>query len=405
MAGKNYIGYSVEDLLQDQEFISVVKEINTIEEWEQFLQSQGGSKKNILQARKIIQLFKTNEGVLSDNRKYKIWRNISKFNVEFSRNYNHVRLKTFAKVAASVLILISLGSLLYLSSYNKVDNQFQFSESQNELKPENPVLVLSDGSKVELEKSDPHIVVLKGQDAIQIDNDSIVENHTSIDEKTNEIKFNEIIIPYGKKSKLVLEDGTIVWLNAGSRFAFPQRFRGRERAVHLEGEAYFEVAKNENQPFVVVTDNINIEVLGTKFNVLAYNSNHFSETVLLEGSVNIWEKGKLFDDKIMMTPGQKATYNNDNKNIEVVFDPAPEMRISWVEGWCQFSNENLEYVLQKLERYYNINFQYNQEIISKLLPVSGKLDLKDSLSEVMVVLSGVAKFEYQISENNVIIIK
>ena len=404
MTEKKYTGFSVEDLIHDQEFVSIVIKMSTAEEWEQFLQSHNESKHNILRARKIIQLFKTSNVVLPDGKKYELWKNISRFNAEFSRNYKIARIKSAVRVAASILIIISLGSLLYLN-FNQVENQYQFPVSQNNLKTEKPMLVLSNGEEVELKQNESKIIVLKGQNAIQINNDSVVENRSSIDKTTKEVKFNEVIIPFGKKSKLVLEDGTKVWLNAGTRFAFPPKFERKERVVYLEGEAYFEVKKNVNQPFIISTDKINVEVLGTKFNVHAYKSDDFSETVLLEGSINIWEKSKLFNDKILMVPNQKATYNKVIEDIKLTFDPVPEMNIAWIEGWYQFTNEKLENVLKKLERYYNVSFEYDQAVISKVLPVSGKLDLKDSLNEVMIVLSGVAKFEYQISGNSVIIVK
>ena len=405
MTEKNYTGYSVEDLLHDQEFVITVKSINTSEEWEQFLQSRTSPDRvsnpvraSFIQARKIIQLFKTNEGTLPDEKKNKLWENIYRFKVEHSGNHKLFTLKTFARIAASILIIISLGGILYLH-FNRIENQYQFAESRNDLKTDKPLLVLSNGTKVELKKSESKITVLKDQDAIQINNDSIVKNQTYVGENTAEVKFNEVIIPFGTKSKLVLADGTTVWLNAGSRFAFPSKFNGKKREVILEGEAYFEVAKNAQKPFIVSTDNVNIEVYGTKFNVSAYGSDNLSETVLLEGSVSIWDNGRFFKDKIQMVPNQKATYDKTGKEIVLRPEPEPERTIAWVEGWYQYTNEKLEVVLKKLERYYNVRFEYDHSVISKVLPVSGKLDLKGSLDEVLVVLSKVAKFEYQISGN------
>ncbi len=404
MTEKKYLGYSVEDLLHDQEFISLVKNLNTPQEWERFLQVHIESKNNMIQAQKMILLFQTNEGVLSDERKHKLWNNISHFNPISAGNYKLIRIKSFARIAATILIIISLGGLVYLQ-FNRSENQYRFSDSRNDLKTDNPLLVLSNGKTVELKKTESKIEVLKGKDAIQINNDQIVDNQTSNDKTSIEAKFNEVIIPFGKKSKLILEDGTTVWLNAGSRFAFPQKFNRNKREVLLDGEAYFEVAKNVQKPFLISTGDIKIEVLGTKFNVSAYRSDNQSETVLLEGSVNIWDNGKLFKDKILMVPNQKATYSKSGKNIVLEPEKEPGLSIAWVEGWYQFKNENLEKVFLKLEKYYNVRFKYDQKIISGLLPVSGKLDLKDSLDEVMAVLSKVAKFKYQISGNSVIIIK
>ncbi len=395
-----YINNSVEELLDDKEFVSIVKGIKKKEDWEQFLRNHIESKKNILLARKFILSFETSDGYLPDDKKYKLWKNISTFNKEFPKKIKVARIKTLFKVAAVGLILLSIGSLWYLNQGNQ---KFQFSESRENLKVENPLLVLSNGDQVQLEKDDSKIVILKDKNAIQINNDSIVENQTFINEKTRKIRFNEVIIPFGKKSSLVLADGTRVWLNAGSRFAFPPDFNGKNREVYLEGEGYFEVAKDEGQPFIISTNNINIEILGTKFNISAYNSDDFIETVLLEGSVNIWERNKLFKEKILMIPNQKATYSKIQRDIVLKTEPMPEAYIAWVEGWYEFTNENLDQVLKKLERYYNINFEYNRVFNLSALPVTGKLDLKDSLNDVMIVLSGVAKIDYRISGDTVIL--
>lgn len=398
MTERRYTG-SVEDLLHDQEFVSTVKRVNTEEEWEQFLKDHSVSSSNINQAREIILLFKTSEGTLDKERTQKLWNHISQYNSRRSSNHKRIQLKIFARIAAAILIILSLGGLLYFQfngEQRKLD-QYQFSRSENDLKGDEPLLVLSNGSKVGLEKTESKITVLKDQDAIQINNDSIVKNQPSAGKKSDLIKFNEVIIPFGKKSRLVLADGTTVWLNAGSRFAFPSKFMGKKRNVILDGEAYFEVAKNTHQPFTVSAGGVTIEVLGTRFNVSAYNLDNFSETVLLEGSVNIWDNCKFFKDKVLMTPSQKATYDKKGKEIVLKTEMEPGNAIAWVSGWYKFTNERLEEVLKRLGKYYNVRFEYDQSIISKALPVSGKLDLKDSLEEVMFVLSKVAKFEYQIS--------
>ncbi len=403
MKVKKFKDYSVEDLLHDQEFVSIVKRLNSPEEWEQFLQYRSESANNIIQARKILHLFQTSEDrILAKEKNQKLWDNIYRFNTESSRHNKTIRLKTFIRVAASILIIISLGGLLY-QHFSKIENQYQFSESRNDLKTDNPLLVLSNGNTVKLKKSESKIEVLKGRDAIQIDNDQIVENQSSIVKATNKAKLNEVIIPYGKKSKIVLEDGTTVWLNAGSRFAFPQEFSGKKREVFLEGEAYFEVAKNVKMPFIISTAEIEVEVLGTRFNVYAYKSDNLCETVLFEGSVNIWDNSKFFKEKIQMEPNQKATYDKTTKNIVLKSESESGKIISWVNGWYEFKNEDFERVLKKLEKYYNVKFEYDQAVVSKILPISGKLDLKESLIEVMIVLSKVAKIEYQISGKTVTI--
>lgn len=403
MGKEKYSGYSVEELLEDQEFVIRINNIRTKEEWDQLLQSNISTKDQIIRARRIIELFKTYEGKLSEERKLHLWQNISIYNKNPSQTLRTFKISPLLKIAASILVVIALGSTVFWG-LNRTEETYKFSESEGiDRKSESSFLRLSNGTKINLTDEKSEIVVLKNQDAILINKDSVVDNTPVKRQDINQVALNEVTVPFGNKTTLVLADGTKVWLNAGSRFAFPQSFIGEKREVFLEGEAYFEVSKNENQPFIVSTQKIDVEVLGTKFNLSAYQSDNFCETVLLEGTVKVQDNGKLFKDKLELKPNQKATYYTDNKELIRSFAPDAEMYISWINGWYQFSNENLITVLDKLERYYNIRFIHDQAITSKALPISGKLDLKDSINEVMLVLSKVAKINYQISENEVII--
>lgn len=402
MEKNKYIGHSVDELIENQEFVALVKSIQTKEAWEQFLQLNETSKKNIIEAREIIVLFDTNDGILSKDKKYNLWKSIKRYDQEYYRKRKAIKLKTYIKVAASIVVLLSLGSLLYIF-LNQDIQQYNFADIQEQTAGEAPILVLSNGEQVNLQNNNPNLTILKDQNAIQIDNDSIVNNEPIIDDSTKKVRLNELIIPFGTKSQLSLSDGTKVWLNAGSKLAFPQKFDGKRREVFLDGEAYFEVAKNEKQPFIISANNIDIRVLGTKFNVSAYQSDNLIETVLLEGSVSISEKGNLIKDKVVMVPNQKTVYNKTKKNIEVESVSDAEIYTVWINGWYEFSNVSLQQTFMKLERYYNVKFEYDQSSISRALPVSGKLDLKDSLDVVMEVLSGVSKIKYKIDENRVII--
>jgi len=403
MGKEKYAGYSVDELLEDLEFVLSVNKIRTKEEWDQFLQSNISAKDNIIRARKIIEFFKTYEGKLSEERKFNLWKNISIYNQNPSKTLKISTISPFLKIAASILVVIALGSTVFWG-LNRTEEIYTFSASARiDRNSESSFLRLSNGTKVNLKDEKSEIVVLKNQDAILINKDSVVANTPAKHQDINQVAFNEVTVPFGNKTTLVLSDGTKVWLNAGSRFAFPQSFIGEKREVFLEGEAYFEVSKNKNQPFIVSTQKIDVEVLGTKFNLSAYQSDNFCETVLLEGAVKVQDNGKLFKDKLELIPNQKATYYTDSKELIRSYAPDAEMYISWINGWCQFSNENLITVLDKLERYYNIRFIHDQAIKSKALPISGKLDLKDSINEVMLILSKVAKINYQISGNEIII--
>jgi len=181
-------------------------------------------------------------------------------------------------------------------------------------------------------------------------------------------------------------------------------FAGKKREVYLEGEAYFEVTHIPDQPFFVNVREISLKVLGTRFYLSAYPSNEEIITVLLEGSVALNENSSLglFRKEVVLEPGQKASFKRSNKTINVEQEADIEFYISWTKGWFLFSKESLFTVFNKLERYYNVKFIYDKSFPSDDL-ISGKLDLKDSISDVLVTLSGVSKISYRIENENVYI--
>jgi hypothetical protein len=402
MTKKKYINYTVEELIHDQEFVEKVKSIQSEKEWLKFLKDNKESKEKILQARNIISMFKVDDGKLEAKTKHELWLSISNFNKSFKQTRNVIQFRNIVKIAASVLVVIAVGSLLYLNSI-KNENSYTFSELKNTIDPKNPVLILANGEKIEVQEDNSEITILENQDAVQINSDTIYRNNSVNASYEKEIHLNELVIPFGKKSMVVLCDGTKVWLNAGSRFAFPQKFTGKNRTVFLDGEGYFEVTENKKLPFIVSSRNINIEVLGTKFNVSTYSSDDFCEAVLLKGSINIWSKNRFLKDKTRMFPNQRVTYDIVKKEMVVKPEPEVEDYIAWVKGWYKFSNENLEQVLNKLERYYNVKFQYNKKSVKDVLPISGKLDLKESFDDVMRAFAKVAEIDYKIEGENIII--
>ncbi len=341
------------------------------------------------------------EGQVAPGEKHKLWIKIRDFNRAYANENKTIRIKRAIRVAASVLIVVSLSCTLYLKLH-VTEKQYTFSASNKNLGTGNTVLTFGNGERIEIDKKESMIAVLDHQ-SVQVDNDTIKKTKTQTAYPEKESAMNELLVPYGKKTTLVLDDGTKVWLNAGTKFAFPQKFTGKKRMVYLDGEGYFEVAENQSRPFVVSSTNINVEVLGTKFNMNSYSTDEQNETVLLEGSVVVWSEGKLIKDKVKISPNQRVVFSINDKNLNVLQEPDAGDYIAWIDGWYKFSNENLEQVLTKIGRYYNVAFKYDKTKILNALPISGKLDLKESFGEVMLTLSKVAKIEYEIDGGKVII--
>ena len=190
-----------------------------------------------------------------------------------------------------------------------------------------------------------------------------------------------MIIPYGKTSELFLPDGTKVFLNAGSRLVYPENFTGKSREVFLSGEAFFDVKHDKQHPFIVQTEDFRVKVLGTRFNVSAYPTDNIVETVLAEGKVNMEKNNAgMFDKAIELAPNQMASFNRTTNETNVK-SVDTDNYILWTEGLLKFESTDLSRITKRLERYYNIRFQYGEPLLGGLR-ISGKLQLKDDIDEV-----------------------
>jgi ferric-dicitrate binding protein FerR (iron transport regulator) len=160
---------------------------------------------------------------------------------------------------------------------------------------------------------------------------------------------------------LTLPDGTNVWLNAASALKYPTSFTGNERRVEVTGEAYFEVVKNAAKPFIVqVKDKADIEVLGTSFNINAYENEHAIRTTLLNGSVRVGVPSTDYKKAVVLVPGQQAQIVG--KQISVAANPPADKILAWKNGLFNFDGADLEEVMRQLERWYDIEVIYENGI-------------------------------------------
>ncbi len=201
--------------------------------------------------------------------------------------------------------------------------------------------------------------------------------------------MNEISVPNGDKAELTLVDGTKVWLNSGTEFSFPSEFKGKLRKVIISGEAFFEVTKNKKKPFVVNTDFGDIKVLGTSFNVRAYENMNFQAN-LVEGSIQFSKDsiGKL------LKPGEQLMIN-DNKEIIISKFTNPSS-YTWKDGVITFQNEMLENVIKKLERHYDITIQLDSKLSS--IRFTGKI-YNESIEEVMILINKIEPINYKYTKD------
>lgn len=217
--------------------------------------------------------------------------------------------------------------------------------------------------------------------------------------KTNRTQFatvyNTAETPLGMRSSLTLPDGTRVWLNAGSKISYPVLFSDRGREVTLSGEAYFEVKKDKKWPFVVNTRNMMIVVTGTTFNCNAYPENEQVQTVLVEGEVTLLNQSAT--ELESLSPGELATFDNSNHQITKIKTDLQKY-IAWKSGKLMFREDKMNKVVEKLERWYNVEFEIEDKEIAEYIYTATFID--ESLDQVLKMLSISAPIRYTISERN-----
>ncbi|MDD4225234.1 MAG: FecR domain-containing protein [Mariniphaga sp.] len=400
---KEFLAYKLEQLLDEKSFVEWVLHKQKNREWEKFIEENPDFRNKVNQARKIILLLRDKYETLDEKSVMELWKKISHFEKQQSEKRRKLTIHRWVSRAAVLLLLVSLGTFGYFY-FTDQDAGYQFKTS-SETTGDEARMVLSTGEEIALKKDNSTIALNDSANQVIV-NDSIFDLAQKSEAGNEEFFMNEVIIPYGKKSELLLADGTKVWVNAGSRLAFPSKFTKSTREVYLEGEACFEVTRNDNQPFIVKTGNINVKVLGTHFNISAYPTDETIETILLKGSVAVERPGSLGRRKneIILKPNQKASFVKGEEKLSVSEESDADFYIAWTYGWLKYNKESLLSVLRKVERYYNISIQLPSNYPGDDL-ITGKLDLKESLEEVMLALADASGFEYRIIEGKVIIEK
>ncbi len=377
---------NISKYLDDKRFIQwVFSPGNELDNWwKSFETSNPQEKENIQLARRILQKLRTSDKELSENEKIILFTRILK-QVEDQQQGQKTR-KIFIgllKYAAVAILFFSIGALLFYQKDN-FNPQFYTQEISEPIHSDEARLMRPGGNNILLNETNSRIEHRDGQVVV---NDNIVEDRGSPRQGTPEL--NQLVIPYGKTSEIILPDGTHVFLNAGSRLIYPDFFVDKTREVFLVGEAYFEVKHNEHQPFVVQTTDIRVRVLGTQFNVSAYPSDNIIETVLTEGKVRLEQNNTgMFSQTTDLMPGQLAAFSKTERTTRLE-EVEIENYTLWTEGLLKFESTDLSRVVKRLERYFNIRFRYEDPFFGGI-KITGKLELTDSREAVLENVAAVA---------------
>lgn len=221
--------------------------------------------------------------------------------------------------------------------------------------------------------------------------------------QAGELTYNTVQVPYGKKFEILLSDGTHVHLNSGTRLKYPVQFvKGEKRQVFLSGEAFFDVARDKEHPFVVRADDLNVQVLGTQFNVSSYNEDARTDVVLVEGSVSMFPEGETLDSEksLLLQPGLKGSFDKESGAISQK-RVLTTVYTSWIHGELVFRNMTFGNILKKLERHYNLEITNNNEVLAK--ETFNANFGNEPIEQVLEYLKTMYGITYTLDEDHVII--
>lgn len=306
--------------------------------------------------------------------------------------------KNYSKVLkyASVVVLFA-GMTYYFvnqSTPNKVSSELHLKNEEITLEMGNGTkVIIPDSAQQKIHNKNGKILILQQGNKLNYQNGY----------EARILAYNKLTIPYGKTFKVQLSDGTLVHLNAGTTFRYPEKFiKGNNRMVFVDGEAYFEVAKDKKHPFIVNGNGINIRVTGTKFNVSNYKEDKKKNVVLVEGSVSVYKSETIYNvtKASLLKPGFKAEWDKNKNNIAI--DKVDvNFYTAWVNGKLVFKNNPFSEIRTKLERKYNVTIINNNQVLEKNT-FSAKFDI-ESIDEVMEVLHRSYGIKYTIKENQITI--
>ena len=300
--------------------------------------------------------------------------------------------------AASVIILLGISTYVYLKPVTAKQSfpvaKVQDPNFKNDVLPgvNKAVLTLAGGKTIVLDSAATGLLAQQGSSQIQNQNGELKYTSAASSDTANnlnsEIIYNTLTTNRGQQFPLTLSDGTKVWLNASSSIRYPVAFNSGERTVEITGEAYFEVIHDSKHPFHVKVNGMDVEDLGTHFNINAYPNEKNIATTLLEGSVSI-------NNKQVLKPGQQAQYENAG-NIRIVNDADAEGAIAWKNGQFHFAKVDITSIMRQIERWYDLQIIYEGEKTTDKF--TGDIPRTATLTELLSILQ-MARVHFKLEGN------
>lgn len=322
--------------------------------------------------------------------------------VNQSTNNKHkiISIPVLKHVAAAAIFIAATSTIAYYITHRKQQNQVAVNKPMitHDVNPggNKATLTLSNGATYVLDSAKNGLLAQNGKISIRKEKDGQIVYTADVAKNAAadaEI-YSVMSTKAGGQYQVLLADGTRVWLNSESSLKYPIAFRGSQRIVELTGEAYFEVAKNAAMPFIVKVNDMQVKVLGTHFNIMAYDNEAAAKTTLLEGSVKL-SVGQINN---ILKPGQQGVVNKSG-HIKVL-DVDTDLAIAWKNGYFEFDRSNIQEIMAQLSRWYDTKVTYEGKIPDD--EFVGRIERGVKLSQVLHILE-LSHVHFRIENKNIIV--
>lgn len=343
-----------------------------------------------------------------------MYKNITAGMVEQETPVVPIKRKNYSLAAAAAVLLLAIGAGSYYWLFKEPATPPPptgvAKAKHSDLPPgrDAATLTLADGRTIVLDSANGTISHQGGATVINLNGQVSYEKAGNRNEQAP-VVYNTISTARGNQYQLILADGSKVWLNSASSLRFPTAFTGNKREVELDGEGYFEVAKNAAKPFHVLTNGQDVEVLGTHFNVNAYKDEENIKTTLLEGRVKVGQtadgKQQTAENKnyeVILKPGEQSVLSGTHSPFTIDHSPDLDQVMAWKNGWFEFDNSDLKTIMRQISRWYDVDIRY--EVKPNNETYGGRISRNLNLSNILKMLESYG-VHYRLENKTLVIVK
>lgn len=304
-----------------------------------------------------------------------------------------LRSRYIFSIAASIAVLLGIGFYFLIDTKENSSVSLALLETLPSSLSGDEIVLIGNQDRMQLKDESSIKYDIDGKSNIE---ENVVKKEVAETNKDEKEEINQIIVPKGRRANITFSDGTRMYVNAGTRVFYPAVFKKDKREILVEGEVFLDVEKDPSRPFIVKTNGFEVKVLGTKFNICAYKEDASASVVLVSGRVEV-NTGK--NDKSILSPNQKIEINDKGTDIEEVdvFEYT-----CWKDNMMMLNERKVGEALDRLSRYYGRTIMYGEGIAD--IPISGKLDLRKNVEDVVNIVCQSLYLQYKTDEDNNIII-